>query len=420
MKRQGLFLNGLIIYLIVMGITACHNNISTTTAVEDALVESFSLPIIESATLTIEQKPYPNGTRYECYFSGKFTSLKRIGQYEYSMKCESLIAEGNVGDEEIIEGVRVVTAGPHGLDQADEFLLYLPERKIFDLPEKFLLWVRIDPEMSHQAIIDPEIEDRLTFYGLYNVGGETGFTGYELVPEYEITQTLYQELRAGDGVLLARNEFNQPVFGGSSVKANQMNEAFKEDLIGVDLSDFDWVPESYDSRDGYTYNEAQQGRVAGYLVDWEESYRKHQYISFIGTYEWDGLGAHGGFAISGRTFNVITGEEISLADIMKIPADILVEKLYQEYVSYHVSLGDGKDILAQGHMESLNDGSFQQYYIDSVKAQCGEDAVFWLTDDGVHIFFEQYTFFYAAGLSELIIPYTRDDLLKAEFAAWME
>jgi len=264
-------------------------------------------------------------------------------------------------------------------------------------------------------ITDLETEDMITVSETQNGINETALNEDELIPEYEITQTLYQELRASDGVLLARNEFNQPVFHGSSFKVNQMNEVFKEELNGVDLSDFDWTVEAYDSHEGYTYMEAQEGRVAGNLVNWEESYRNHQYLSFIGVYEWDGLGVHGSYDISGHTFHVLTGEEMSLADIMRIPADELRETMYQEYISYHTALDDGYGIMAQGHEESLDDGTVNQYYIDSVKAQCGENAVFWLDDDGVHIFFYQYTFYYAAGLSELIIPYTRDDLLKAEF-----
>lgn len=268
---------------------------------------------------------------------------------------------------------------------------------------------------SEPIITDLETEDTITVSESQNDIKEADLNEDELIPEYEITQTLYQELRASDGVLLARNEFNQPVFHGSSFEVNRMNEAFRADLDGIDLSAFDGTPEEYDSREGYTYSEAQWGRVAGYLVNWEERYRNHQYISFIGTYEWDGLGPHGGYDISGRTFNVLTGEVMSLADIMRIPADELEETIYQEYISYHMALGDGFDIMAQGHVEPLDNGKILQRYIESVKAQCGEDAVFWLDDDGVHIFFEQYTFDYATGLSELLIPYTRNDLLKDEF-----
>lgn len=112
---------------------------------------------------------YPEGTRYECYFSGKFTSLIKISDYEYSMKCESLITEGEVGQEEIRDGVKLITSEPYGFDNADEFLLYLPGKKVNELPEMFLGWVGVNPESTQE----------LTFYGLYNIGGEQGFSSYE-------------------------------------------------------------------------------------------------------------------------------------------------------------------------------------------------------------------------------------------------
>ena len=107
---------------------------------------------------------YPNGTRYECYFSGKFSSLKKTGDYEYSMKCELLQLEGTPGEEKIIDGVKLITSEPYGFDNADEFFLYLPGKKTSELSEEFLSW-------SHGSASDGV----LTCYGLYNAGGEQGF-----------------------------------------------------------------------------------------------------------------------------------------------------------------------------------------------------------------------------------------------------
>lgn len=105
-----------------------------------------------------------NGTTYECHFNGRFTSLKKVNENEYSMKCESWEAEGLVDEERIINGTRFITAEPYGFENADEFLLYLPGKKISELPEEFLNW-------SH-GLKDKGV---LTCYGLYNVEGENGF-----------------------------------------------------------------------------------------------------------------------------------------------------------------------------------------------------------------------------------------------------
>jgi len=116
---------------------------------------------------------YPGGIVYECAFSGKFTAPKKTGENEYTMKCVSLTQEGTVGAEKIMDGIKYITSEPYGFDFADEFKLYLPGRSLSDLPEAFLDWVRYSVEGS----------DKLTFYGLYNVGGEMGFSSYTRMPD---------------------------------------------------------------------------------------------------------------------------------------------------------------------------------------------------------------------------------------------
>ena len=232
-----------------------------------------------------------------------------------------------------------------------------------------------------------------------------------IIPEYTIEQTLYQEIRADDGVLLACNEYKQPVFVGDSKRIRKMNDVFMEEIHNVNLDDFEWTVEAYESREGYVYEEAQYGRVGGYARTWEEGWRKNQYISFVAVGEWDGLGPHGGIDVWGNTFNAETGELLTIADVLRIAPENITEVLYNEYVAYQAILGNGLDRLALGL-----DGSSYTNYVDSVKSQCGVDAVFSFAVDGVCIYFDQYTYDYATGLSELVIPYDRDDLLRAPFA----
>ena len=113
---------------------------------------------------------YPNGTRYECTFSGKFTDLKKTGDFTYSMKCASLTQEGTEGEEKIADGVRVITGTPYGFDSADEFMLYLPGKKLGELPEEFLSWMGTSLSGNGENISE------LPFYGLYNVSGQEGFS----------------------------------------------------------------------------------------------------------------------------------------------------------------------------------------------------------------------------------------------------
>ena len=117
---------------------------------------------------------YPNGTNYLCFFSGRFSALEKISEFEYSMRCEELTQEGTPGEEKIVEGdARYITSVPYGFDDAEDFSLYLPGREISDLPESFLWWTHVyfDDE-------DTEKTGTLDFYGLYNIRGEQGFSSY--------------------------------------------------------------------------------------------------------------------------------------------------------------------------------------------------------------------------------------------------
>lgn len=112
---------------------------------------------------------YPDGTVYICNFNGKFTSVKKISDYEYSMKCENLMQEGIEGEEEIIDGIKYITSTPYGFDNAGEFRLYLPGKEISELPSEYVDW-----------ILGLSENESLDFYGLYNVVGKQGFSSYQM------------------------------------------------------------------------------------------------------------------------------------------------------------------------------------------------------------------------------------------------
>jgi len=117
---------------------------------------------------------------YVCVFSGTFTDFRKIGLYEYSMRVRNLSAQGTRDEERIEDGVRYITSNPYGFDNADEFRLYLPGMSGALLPEEFKGWV-----MCYAKT--------LPFYGLYNIGGQQGFSGE--TTETEIDDPIPQMLR---------------------------------------------------------------------------------------------------------------------------------------------------------------------------------------------------------------------------------
>ncbi|MCL1854709.1 MAG: leucine-rich repeat domain-containing protein [Clostridia bacterium] len=111
---------------------------------------------------------YPEGTRYECYFSGMFAVTGKIDSYTYELRLVSLELEGSAGEERIVDGVRVISADAYGMEGGEVFMLYCPGRETADLPDGFLEWICM-PNAWEKA---PET---LPFYGLYNDGEGAGF-----------------------------------------------------------------------------------------------------------------------------------------------------------------------------------------------------------------------------------------------------
>lgn len=114
---------------------------------------------------------YPNGTYYYCKFNGKFTEAVKVNDYTYSMKIEEISCVNEPETSEIIDGILYYYATPYGMEGAEEVLIYLPGAPIAELPEEYLNWVRND-------MVDPDAVE-LSFYGLYNVTEQNGFSSYD-------------------------------------------------------------------------------------------------------------------------------------------------------------------------------------------------------------------------------------------------
>lgn len=113
---------------------------------------------------------YPNGTMYHCEFQGKLSQPQKVNDYTYSTNVIRLDMDGVPGDVSYEDGVRQIYSEPYGLDGADEILIYCPNAPVAELPEAFTGWVTWD--------LGSASGDTLNFYGLYEVNGERGFSGY--------------------------------------------------------------------------------------------------------------------------------------------------------------------------------------------------------------------------------------------------
>ena len=160
---------------------------------KDALPEDFPIDFVFSngvgawaTSMTLEQdgafsgayydadmgvcdENYPNGTVYICDFSGRFSDIEKVDEYSYSLTLAELDSDYEAGKEWIENGTKNISSEPYGMEDGDEFILYLPDTPIDGLDEEFLSWW----PMCHA-------EDRpetLEMYGLYNVKMGYGFFG---------------------------------------------------------------------------------------------------------------------------------------------------------------------------------------------------------------------------------------------------
>lgn len=133
----------LLAILLIFGATACNRAV-TLPLPEQSMVLTFSsgvgawqseVTLFRDGSFTgvysdVDMggvgEDHPNGTRYICHFTGKFSNIEKINDYTYTMQLESITAEETEGDEWIEDGLLYIGAVPYGIEGGKEFRFYLP------------------------------------------------------------------------------------------------------------------------------------------------------------------------------------------------------------------------------------------------------------------------------------------------------
>ena len=116
---------------------------------------------------------HPNGTVYECKFTGYFTKPEKINDYTYSLRLQTVEIEGEPGATRIEDGILYKISLPYGLmntdstEYAKDFVLYTPNAPTLEMREEFLSWW---PER-----FGAEPDGKLMIYGLQNIETDDGF-----------------------------------------------------------------------------------------------------------------------------------------------------------------------------------------------------------------------------------------------------
>jgi uncharacterized protein YjdB len=190
--------------------------------------------------------------------------------------------------------------------------------------------------------------------------------------------------------------YERPVFAGNSQALANINGLYDglENQWQAKIPAFTskaldyWNNDSVTRKNSYIkYDERSQMEVTC-----KEVYNKNNLLSlqqdvysvYVGS-------THGYHELTAHTFNIKTGEELLLGDILSIDESQLKSKLTNEFAKLN-----RQDV-------DLND----------VYEQLGPSAKYYLTDTGVCVYFNQYEVAsYAAGRPTITIPYSRTDLLK--------
>jgi len=135
--------------------------------------------------------------------------------------------------------------------------------------------------------------------------------------------------------------------------------------------------------------------------DYRVKYNQNGILSLVLIdYQYAG-GAHGGTVQTGLTFDLTTGKELGLSDLMN--GDF-------SYVSYidKTIRAEIDERTAAGELAEINSCEF---------VTIGDKPDFYLSNDSLVVFFQQYEHFpYAAGIQEFSLPYsTLSEMFKSAF-----
>ena len=122
------------------------------------------------ADMGSDTENYPGGTMYTCEFTGRFTDFRKIDDYTWTMRLDTLSYVHAKDEEWASGGVHYIATDAYGISGGDQFYLYLKGHPTSTLPEGYLSWARM-----YMGVYGDEMPAELNIYGIYNVAEENGF-----------------------------------------------------------------------------------------------------------------------------------------------------------------------------------------------------------------------------------------------------
>ena len=293
---------------------------------------------------------------------------------EHTQKCVFEKVSLKTGDRSVIfEQEQMIGVGA-------EFSTYLSDIVV---KNGYLYYAGADDYqlyMMRRSLENPAEEEKLgeAFYdsGIGEVGTIQSYyerTYSRTMPDVLLTETDLEWLQVDEK------------FAGAD-KINRYLEEEQNKNIEYESSNMEWMEETIKEygEDGIIYHSSYSSTLS------EIAYFDGHYLSFCQQeYDYQG-GAHGMPLWIGLTFDLETGERLSLPDVIANSEEEL-NSIVTEYFAEYIN---------------VNPEEFWEDALDIVRDEICFESDFYLTEDGIKFYFHPYALsYYAAGFPEVTIPY---------------
>ncbi|MFA9466759.1 MAG: DUF3298 and DUF4163 domain-containing protein [Velocimicrobium sp.] len=198
-------------------------------------------------------------------------------------------------------------------------------------------------------------------------------------------QTSKKIYKDSDGTTIAKYKYHKPVLSGDTAAIQKINDFYKNQRISQ-IKSFK-ATAKYADKDFHTTDE----------LFFDTTYNKNGYLSIHQTgYIYTG-GAHGMPYYITHTFDLNTGNEITLGDIFQLTDKEMTQKI------------------ARAYNKLFKNDTDEMYWDDAlktVKKTAGLSSPFYLTNKGVCLYYPPYHLsYYARGFIEVTLHYSSNQAI---------
>lgn len=180
----------------------------------------------------------PNGTRYLCDFTGRFSHPVPVNENTFSIKVTEMVFAKQPDTEEIVDGTRILYSECYGLAEGDELFISVPGTPLEDLAEEYRSWLGFYDLSSLDEVT------LLPYFALLNETQQIAFSSYDsrdsLKTVLDIAKTRAAELEASlaDGSLpqLEMNETAKELYQTWDDALNAAWDVLKQILSAETMS----------------------------------------------------------------------------------------------------------------------------------------------------------------------------------------